>query len=188
MLMWRASGPVYASLGGPIARVAVGVQVADWRSTHRDPPVVDAIVEGLELLHRLEPLRVGRFRREMPRVILLDVLRGPAVAGFAPGARACYLDGRFLAGAPAGTRPALVALLLVHEATHARLDRLRPLPWPRSVVHRIERVCLRQELVFAARLPVPPYGGFRRWVADKARTDPAADARLLEAARALAAA
>ena len=186
--MWRVAVPAYRSVGGPIARVAAGVQIADWRATTRDPALVDAVVAGVELLARVDPRRALRLRLDMPRVVLLDAMPGPATAGFAPGARACCLNSRFLTDAPTGTRPALVALLLAHEATHARLDRLRPLPWRRGVRDRVERVCLRAELAFAARLPVPPYGQFRRWVAEQVAGAPAATPTLVGHARALAAA
>ncbi|HEX7051143.1 MAG TPA: hypothetical protein VF188_13125 [Longimicrobiales bacterium] len=44
------------------------------------------------------------------------------------------------------------ALTLVHEATHARIDR-RGIPYTRELRHRIEAACVGQEVAFARRLP-----------------------------------
>jgi hypothetical protein len=45
-----------------------------------------------------------------------------------------------------------VALAIVHESTHARLDRLK-IPYTEDIRERVERVCIKSEIAFAKRLP-----------------------------------
>ena len=50
------------------------------------------------------------------------------------------------------SRPELIASVIVHEATHARLMRCG-IGYEEELRARVEKVCLRRELAFAAKLP-----------------------------------
>ena len=50
------------------------------------------------------------------------------------------------------TSPELIAAVIVHEATHARLERYG-IGYEEKLRARIEAVCFRRELAFAAKLP-----------------------------------
>jgi len=109
---------------------------------------LSSVEEALGLIKAFDPRRYDRMRRDLERVCV-TVLPGN-LAQFKSSIRACELDERFVLRE--ASRPGLVASAIVHEATHARL-------WRRGVVYqeklrpRIERICVRQELAFAARLP-----------------------------------
>ena len=69
-------------------------------------------------------------------------------AEFNESLRACILDERYVAGSTLE----LIASTIVHEATHARLSRCG-IKYKESLRSRIEAICLRRELAFAAKLP-----------------------------------
>jgi hypothetical protein len=46
----------------------------------------------------------------------------------------------------------MIAATIVHEATHARLESCG-IEYVEGMRHRIEAICLRQEIAFAAKLP-----------------------------------
>jgi hypothetical protein len=64
--------------------------------------------------------------------------------------KACVFDYRFLADPKTSTK--LIASVIVHEATHARLERCG-ITYDEDRRVRIEAICLRRELALAARLP-----------------------------------
>lgn len=64
-------------------------------------------------------------------------------------ARASIIDRRFVLGST--TNPAMIASVIVHEACHARLWSLG-IDYPEDRRIRIETLCKRQELSFAAKL------------------------------------
>jgi hypothetical protein len=71
-----------------------------------------------------------------------------AVAWWHYGVKLIIVDARFLCDPE--TTPANIAATLVHEATHARLDRIGYAPEKRA---RVEGLCFRRERAFARRLP-----------------------------------
>lgn len=73
-----------------------------------------------------------------------------AVAQFDPHSWTCELDGRFVLDDT--TTPELIAVTIVHEATHARLFK-RGFGYVEEVRDRVEEICLRRDLAFTARLP-----------------------------------
>lgn len=64
--------------------------------------------------------------------------------------KACVFDYRFLADPKTSTK--LIASVIVHEATHARLERCG-ITYDEDRRVRIEAICLRREWALAARLP-----------------------------------
>jgi hypothetical protein len=108
----------------------------------------DKIVEALGLIRDFDPVRYKRLLRDV-RQILVTTLPS-SVAQWADSSRACELDERYVIHQE--TTPELVASCIVHEATHARLMRCG-IGYEEEMRDRVERVCLRREIAFAAKLP-----------------------------------
>ncbi len=109
-------------------------------------PYAQMVATALGLIARHDPLRLARIRRDI-RVILVSALVTPGNAGeYNRRHSVCMLDDSAILTAPA----ALVALWIVHEATHARVAALAP---KAENITRIERICAKQELAFATKLP-----------------------------------
>jgi hypothetical protein len=108
----------------------------------------EKIVEALRLIRDFDPTRYKCLLRDV-RQILVTTLPG-SVAQWVGSSRACELDERYVIRE--GTTPELVASCIFHEATHARLMRCG-IGYEETLRDRVERVCLRREMVFAARLP-----------------------------------
>lgn len=109
---------------------------------------LDRVEAAVELIAACDPLRLDRLRRDMPRVLIGVPEVGDAC--FSPGTGLGVLNLEVVSQKV--TTPAQLALLIVHEATHARLHRagVEYVPELRA---RIERACVRAELAFAERLP-----------------------------------
>ncbi|MGX5840155.1 hypothetical protein ACWGTI_05510 [Mesorhizobium sp. ArgA1] len=87
-------------------------------------------------------------RRDVGQILVTTL---PAsFAQWGESLKACELDERYLTRE--GTTPAHIASTIVHEATHARLMRCG-IGYEETLRDRVERVCLRREIAFAARLP-----------------------------------
>jgi hypothetical protein len=72
--------------------------------------------------------------------------------------KACILDERYVADS--ATTVERIATTIVHEATHARLERCG-IEYKQELRTRIEAICFRRELAFAARLT--SRSGFMLW-------------------------
>jgi hypothetical protein len=103
---------------------------------------------ALDLLHQHVPRCLARLRSDTTSILLFGSTG--ALGGWLPGARLIRLNETY-ASAPS-TSPADIASIILHEATHARLDRLGFEYRPERRA-RIEAVCFRRELAFARRLP-----------------------------------
>jgi hypothetical protein len=64
--------------------------------------------------------------------------------------QACVLDERYVLSET--TTLEQIALTIIHEATHARLERCG-IDYDEKLRQRIEAVCLRREFAFVAKLP-----------------------------------
>lgn len=69
-------------------------------------------------------------------------------AEFKESLKACMLDERYVADSTLEQ----IASTIVHEATHARLAKCG-IRYEKRLRSRIEAICLRRELTFAAKLP-----------------------------------
>jgi hypothetical protein len=108
----------------------------------------DKIVEALQLIRDFDPVRYRRLLGDVRQVFVTTL---PAsVAQWANSSKACELDERHIISEE--TTPELVASIIVHEATHARLMRCG-IGYEEALRDRVEQVCLRREIAFAARLP-----------------------------------
>ncbi len=108
------------------------------------------IRDALTLIRTVDPHRYGRLRTNLDRIWMRAVETG-GLGSYLSGLRACLLDHRFVLS-PETTLEALAAAI-VHEATHARLDGCGIGYGSAGERARVEEVCRRQEIAFAARLP-----------------------------------
>ena len=102
--------------------------------------------DALTMIRTYDPRRYSRLLKDLDG-ILVDILPG-AIGQFNSSEDFCDLDERFIASATSDK----IASVIVHEATHARL-------WHRGILYgediraRVEHVCIRQERLFARKLP-----------------------------------
>src|SRR5947199_978106 len=111
-------------------------------------PILLRVENALRLTETHDPRRYSRLIGDLARV-WVRLLTGP-VARFSHALRACELDTRFVLAD--SSSPDVIAATIVHEATHARLWRAG-IGYREEVRARVEAVCTRRELAFAARLP-----------------------------------
>jgi hypothetical protein len=110
--------------------------------------VFERVEEALRLIKLHDSLRYARLLRDLDRiyVTLLPDVRGRFKSAF----RSCELDERFVLVDT--TRPHEIASVIVHEAAHARLMRCG-IGYEPELRARVEAVCARRQLAFAAKLP-----------------------------------
>jgi hypothetical protein len=106
------------------------------------------IEEALALIKRHDSVRFSRITRDLER-IWVRILPG-AHGQFNASLNACELDDRFVLSV--AERPELVAAVIVHEATHARLWRCG-IGYDEAIRARVEAACFKRERAFAAKLP-----------------------------------
>jgi hypothetical protein len=111
--------------------------------------VFERVAEAVLLIKTLDPRRYARVLRDVDRV-LVTVLQSGFVAQYNSALGACELDERFVLAE--STLPEVIAGMIVHEATHARLRRCG-FVYSEDRRERIEGVCLRQEMAFLSRTP-----------------------------------
>jgi hypothetical protein len=111
-------------------------------------PVVHRVEEALGLIKTYDRRQYDRLAQDLDRVWVRDL---PGALGkFNASLRACELDRRFVLAET--SPPDLIAATIVHEVAHARLHRCG-IGYEEALRPRIERVCFRRELAFAAKLP-----------------------------------
>ncbi|MGD0151826.1 MAG: hypothetical protein ABSB77_24875 [Xanthobacteraceae bacterium] len=111
-------------------------------------PILQRIEEALRLIKRYDRIRYDRLLRDLRRVWVL--LLPSSVAIFEYRIYTCEIDSRYCLAET--TTPELLASAIVHEATHARLWR-RGIRYEEAQRPRIEEICVRREIAFAAKLP-----------------------------------
>lgn len=108
--------------------------------------VFEKLRSAFEFIQKYDPSRYKRILREFDKVWVISLPGYPA--GFAPDNRRCVIDDRHVLTSPVE----FIASSLVHEATHGRLDRCG-FGYSEDIRYRVERLCIRQERAFAARIP-----------------------------------
>src|SRR5882672_5044421 len=147
--------------GKPPSRPAVVDKLALWLSTSRyidglwvgtsesaPRPGLRRVEDALHLIKRQSPLHYSRVIRHLERVwvhILPDSL-----ACYQHSLKACILDERYVLDET--TTQERIATTIIHEATHARLESWG-ISYDEKLRPRIEAICFRRELTFAANLP-----------------------------------
>ncbi len=112
----------------------------------RGAEILGRLVEALQLIKTYDPYRYRRVLREIERIWAHPLPWEWAV--WVRALKRCVVDPRFVVSAS----PSLIASAIVHEATHAALDR-RNIGYGEQLRERVEKVCMRQELAFAAKIP-----------------------------------
>lgn len=111
-------------------------------------PGLRRVEDALQLIKLHDPLHYSRVVRHLERVWVR--LEHTASACYYHSMRACVLDERYVL--QEATTVEEIASTIVHEATHARLER-RGIQYVEKQRRRIEAVCIRRELNFVAKLP-----------------------------------
>src|SRR5882757_7752189 len=128
-----------------VSRHLDGIWIGSWRRISEDLMRVES---ALMLIKQHSPLDYARIIRELERIWVTLSFHG--LGEYRHSLRACILDERYVA-APA-TTVEQIASTIVHETTHARLERYG-IGYKEELRARIEAICFRRELAFAARLP-----------------------------------
>jgi hypothetical protein len=119
-----------------------GLWVGSWRT----PSDLKRIEKALLLIKQSSPLQYLRVISDLTRVWVFVLPN--ARAEYRCSLNACMLDERHVAESAIER----IALSIIHEATHARLERLG-IPYKEQLRPRIEIICFRRELAFVAKLP-----------------------------------
>jgi hypothetical protein len=106
------------------------------------------VEEALRLIKLYDPLSYSRIIRDLKRIWVNLVPHYNA--WYLHPLQACVLDGRYVLSET--TTLEQIALTIIHEATHARLERCG-IDYDEKLRQRIEAVCLRREFAFVAKLP-----------------------------------
>jgi hypothetical protein len=119
-----------------------------WIGGYFAPEQLQRVEDALCLVKRHSPLHYSRIIKDLERIWIHLLPDG--LAEYDHSLKACVLDERFFAD-PATTLER-IASAIVHEATHARLERYG-IGYGEDQRARVEAICFRRELAFAVRLP-----------------------------------
>jgi hypothetical protein len=148
------------SRGSPVTRPSLADKFALWLSKSRvtdglwigsaqsdSEPALQRVEAALRLIERFAPLHYRRVKNSLSRIWVRLVPHGAGC--YLHSLNACLLDERVVASET--TTVEWIASAIVHEATHARLEKWG-IHYNEAVRLRIERICIRRELDFARRL------------------------------------
>ena len=110
-------------------------------------PSIQRIEDALRLIERCAPLHYRRIKNNLARIWVHLVPHGAGC--YLHSLNACLLDERIVTSET--TTVEWIASAIVHEATHARLEKLG-IRYDEALRQRIERICARRELDFARHL------------------------------------
>jgi hypothetical protein len=123
-----------------------GIPVRLWLvERQRRAEVSGTVRKALKLIEKFDAARYARMQRDLAGIVVSLIV--PA------GTAGVYADKHRVCGINPDSYPlnfVLVATVIVHEATHARLRRFRMVG---RCAARIEGICRAQELAFLARVP-----------------------------------
>lgn len=134
----------------------LGISVRAQVARDQEREALRRLTDALNLVRTIDPRRFERLRRDLSYV----VLRPTGGACYWVLSNACVLDLSDVLTRPAST----TALMIVHEATHARLARAGMLPTARRR-RRIEKRCLKEERCFTCLLERAGFAGAERLLA-----------------------
>jgi hypothetical protein len=112
----------------------------------KDAALLRRVSDALLLIKIHDPLRYKRVLKELDRIWVR--LQPSSVACFVAHRKSCDIDPRYVLS----YTPEQLAPVIVHEATHGVLIR-RHIGYDEALRERVEKVCVRQELAFARKLP-----------------------------------
>jgi len=131
-------------------RMISGLAVGVWaHSGNERAQLFDKLEGALKLIAYHDPRRFGLLSKYIKRVVIL--VHPHARGSFLAALDACLLDSGFALSQE--TTVSQLALVIVHEATHARLWHLG-FGYTEAERARLERTCTKAELAFARRLAV----------------------------------
>jgi hypothetical protein len=108
------------------------------------------IKDALDVIRTSDAHRYDRLLRDLRR-IWVKVQTGGNTGCYNANLDACELDPRYLRREDLS--PSDIASVIVHEGTHARLQR-RGIEFSESLRNRVEAICRGQEWAFSERLPL----------------------------------
>ena len=117
--------------------------------------VVAKVAAALRLIESTDPRRYRRMHRDISRILVSDV----AFSTYSFVSNTCVLDLRLVRSKSSGA----VAVVVVHEATHARLYHMGIVTW-RRIQARVERACVREQIAFARLLGDAGWNGIDRMI------------------------
>jgi hypothetical protein len=123
------------------------------------PDAVKGVTSALVLIRKRDPRRLRRLQYDRVRITFSSWI---GTSAYWPGLNAIALDLQQVSQ----LLPGELATVIVHEATHARLDR-SGISTRRTGVKRIERRCIEEEIAFCRRFPAKSEEAWVRWVARK---------------------
>jgi hypothetical protein len=112
-----------------------------WIGAYFAPEHLSRVERALLLVKQHSPLHYSRIIRDLERIWIFLLPDG--LAEYNHSLRACVLDERFVADS--ATSVERIASAIVHEATHARLERYG-IGYDEDQRARIEAICFRREL------------------------------------------
>ena|SRR6266496_5049967 len=125
-----------------------GISIVDV-SRDTMPGFVRAIDEALTLVEQNDPLRFRRLQREIRTILNIPVITG---AAYSRPYRTCRIDLRcFPVERDRESAIVLLALTLIHEATHGYLHSRNVLQNKRNYA-RVEYLCRKEESRFARKM------------------------------------
>jgi hypothetical protein len=121
-----------------------------WVGSIEDKPQpgLSRVEDALRLVKDCDPLNYTRVVRYLDRIWVRLISR--ARAEYQRQLNACALDQRYVLSETITVEK--IASTIVHETTHARLERWG-IAYDEKLRPRIEAICLRRELNFASKLP-----------------------------------
>jgi hypothetical protein len=133
-------------LRSSVNRRVDGLWVGSFES---DPePSLRRVEQALNLIKTYDPIRYRRLIQDLERIWVFIIAEGRAA--FDGAIWACMLDPRFVLDE--ATPLEELAASIVHEAAHARLERVG-IKYQQQFRTRIEALCFRRQRAFGARIP-----------------------------------
>jgi hypothetical protein len=114
----------------------------------KGPAVFSKVDQALNLISEFDSRRYLQIRRDVKK-IWVSVAQ-PAVGKWLNELQTCVLDRNYFCQDKISA--SRMALTIVHEATHARLCKLK-IKYTEDIRERVERICIKSEIAFAKRLP-----------------------------------
>jgi hypothetical protein len=127
------------------SRVTDGLWIGSFRSDSE--PDLQRVEAALQLIDHCAPLHYQCVKNNLSRIWVTLVPHGAGC--YLHSMNACLLDERVMASENASIE--WIAAAIVHEATHARLEKWG-IRYDEAARHRVERICARRELDFARHL------------------------------------
>lgn len=130
-----------------------GFRILDSNTTPGSQDRIQKVTDALNMLRRISPRRAASIQGRASRIFVFPTTGTDGEYWRKP--RAVVLNRSFVERAS----PEELLLVIVHEATHARLMD-RGIPYSASIRHRVEQACIREEIRTASLL-----GSAEAWVA-----------------------